>query len=167
MCDRPRLTNAHPGQTFSDVKYALHCETLDVLERCVVILRAIGFEVFKRETTGIHHTFMRPPADFMRRGTFQYVLVVKPDGNHQTIRDSAVQGVHLGFRTSNMRVEAIRRRVCELTKTIVIEKPDETSLFIELPCGEVVEVVGRPTDWRDRATRALFSLVAVYLIWKA
>ena len=149
-CVRPPLTNAHLGNTLTDVKYAMHCSTPGILNQCVTILEAVGFTVFKRETTGMLHTFMHPPSDFMRNGTFMYVLVVKPGGNNQKLNlDSNVQGVHVGFRTTLDKLEGIRHKVCNLTNTLAVVKPDETSLFIELPCGEVAEVVGRGTPKID------------------
>ena len=169
MCDRPPLTNAHLGNTFSDVKYTLHCASQQVLDKCVDILLAVGFRVGKRETTGMMHTFMFPPRAFMREGTFQYVLVIKPDGNDQRVAYATVQGVHVGFRTTPAHMEEIRRRTCTLTEVVVVKKPDEDSLFLQLPCGEFIEIAGRPRPFLSlkNAARALVTVGASYVIWMA
>jgi hypothetical protein len=161
MCDRPVLWNEHRGNTFSEIKYAMHCDTEEVLDASVRILSRIGFIMKNQETDDLKHTFMVAPRWLVPQGSFHYVLVIKPGGNTQQLLDGKVQSVHLGFRTTIPALRQIHRRICSITDSTLIDKPDESSLFIQLPCGEVIEIAGLPCKFPLRAVMKTVASIAV------
>lgn len=165
MCDSPILKNDHPGNTYSEIKYALHCDTSEIMEKTIKILEAMGFRIRHQEIDAIRHTFLTAPRQLVSAGSFHYAVVLKAGGNRQTLIDGNVQSVHLGFRTSPSHMERIQKSVCALTNTRLITKPDESSLFIELPCGEVVEIVGRAHDAKFPIFKTAASILILGAIW--
>ena len=49
---------------------------------------------------------------------------------------------NLTDRTRLNKMNEIHDYICEITNTVIVQKPDESSLFIQLPCGEVIEIAG-------------------------
>lgn len=151
-CGASKLSNEHRGNTRTAVKYAIHCATPEIHKKTLSILSKIGFELKGQETPynvategSMLHTFLDPPTAFgIPPGMIRLVVVVHPDVNHQTInKTSNVQGPHLGLRVT---LDTFKRVAADLTTefcdiTLIVEKPDESSMFIDLGCGEVLELV--------------------------
>ena len=66
-------------------------------------------------------------------------MIVADDGNQQKLHPGGRQGPHVGFLAKLANLWRMREAVCNITTTSVVRKPDEYSLFVELPCGEVLE----------------------------
>ena len=62
-------------------------------------------------------------------------------GNQQKISNNYRVGPHLGFKV-NKKILNYLYHLTKKFKTMMVKKPDEISLFIELPCGEVIEFSG-------------------------
>jgi hypothetical protein len=139
-CKNKTLKNKHNGNSYYPIKYAIHCKNKKKHSLIIEILQKIGFTIFNKETFGLDHTFLKPPKSFNLKN-FYFVIVVKKGGNKQTVKLRNVQGPHIGFRiNSKMLFNKIHKSICDLTKTIIIDKPDEYSLFIDLSCGEILEI---------------------------
>ena len=140
-CYNKTIKNKHRGNTFSDIKYAIHCKNMYILKKSIEILENIGFKIFKRERYGMYHTFLKPSSKILNSNNFYLVLVIKKGGNNQKVITDKIQGPHLGFKIKNSKIfESIYNKICNITKTILIDKPDEKSLFIDLLCGEIIEL---------------------------
>lgn len=136
------LKNKHRGNSFFPIKYAIHCKNLKTLQKSVEVLKNIGFKIFRKENYGMYHTFLKPPTNIVKSKNFYFILVVKKGGNKQTLKNNKVQGPHLGFKLNSLKTfNSIYKNLCNITKTIVINKPDEKSLFVDLLCGEILEFV--------------------------
>lgn len=134
------LKNKHYGRSIYSIKYAIHCKNKIAHTKTVKILKKIGFHVFRKENYGLYHTFLELPKYIKDANKFMLVIVINADGNNQKILNKSTQGPHLGFVIKNMRSwKRIVNISSKITKTIVINKPDEKSLFIELSCGEIIE----------------------------
>lgn len=121
----------HKGNTFTRVKYAMQCKTLSILKRTKKILQELGFKLVKEEKTGFKHTFL----------TFSSFLVILSIGRAKTQKLNHPRvGSHLGFKVSKKKLYELYK-LCNY-KAIIVKKPDETSFFIELPCGEILEFSG-------------------------
>lgn len=140
-CKSKTLKNKHKGNSFYPIKYAIHCDNKIQLNKGIDILKTIGFKIFKQENYGMFHTFLKPKSNLYNINNFYIVLVVKKGGHKQTLKNNKVQGPHLGFRINTISsFYRIYKAICNKTKTIVIEKPDEFSLFFKIFCGEVLEI---------------------------
>uniref|UniRef100_A0A6C0HU12 Uncharacterized protein n=1 Tax=viral metagenome TaxID=1070528 RepID=A0A6C0HU12_9ZZZZ len=120
----------HKGNTFTRVKYAMQCSTLSILKKTKKILQELGFKLVKEEKDKFKHTFL----------TFSSFLIILSIGksNTQKLTHPRV-GSHLGFKVSKKTLHKLS--TCKYN-SMIVEKPDETSFFIELPCGEVLEFSG-------------------------
>lgn len=117
----------HKGNTFTKVKYAMQCKTISILKKTKKILQEMGFKLIKEEHTGFKHTFL----------TFSSFLIILSIGkpNTQKLTHPRV-GSHLGFKVSKKKLHKLYE-FCN--NSMIVEKPDETSFFIKLPCGEILE----------------------------
>ena len=139
-CKTKDLYNSHKGNSWFSLKYAIHCKNLRILKKAVKILKKIGFKVLKQEKFGIDHIFLQPPPEILKSQNFMFVLVVSNGGNNHTVKNNIVQAAHIGFKLKSIKTfEDIHKKICNITKTIIINKPDEKSLFVDLLCGEVIE----------------------------
>ena len=142
------MTNKHKGNSGTLVKYAAHANTMQKLNKSVNILEDLGF-VIRLDERGIppHHVILDQPKWMKPDKSFQYIIIVQEDGNAQRINPtSSRQGCHVGLRISSSRV---LRKLADKFSTkntaciLLINKPDELSMFIQLPCGEVLEISGK------------------------
>ena len=139
-CKTKDLYNSHKGNSWFSLKYAIHCKNIGVLKKAVEILEKIGFTIIKQEKSGIHHTFLRPSSQILKSKNFMFILVVSNGGNKNTVKNTIVQDAHIGFKLNNIKTfDHIYNKICNITKTVVIDKPDEKSLFVDLLCGEIIE----------------------------
>jgi hypothetical protein len=139
-CRNKTLKNKHKGNTYFPIKYAIHCKNINSLQKSVEILQKIGFKIFKRENYGMYHTFLTPPSNIVKANNFYFVIVIKNGGNKQTLKNNKVQGPHIGFKLKSLKTfDAIYKNICNITRTIIIDKPDEKSLFVDLLCGDIIE----------------------------
>ena len=140
-CTTKTLKNKHKGNSFFPIKYAIHCKNISTLQKSIEILENIGFKIFKRERYGMYHTFLKPSSSIIKSNNFYFVLVIKKGGNNQSLKFNKVQGPHLGFKLNSLKTfNTIYKNTCNITKTIIIDKPDERSLFIDLMCGDILEL---------------------------
>lgn len=133
----------HLGNTITTIKYAMHCKNEDNYHRTINILKKIGFTIKLKEDDELKHTFLYPPDFFnLSPDSFMFILIIKDDGNNQKlITGKPSIGPHIGFKVK----KSVLKYLIEITydeKIMIVNKPDETSLFIELPCGEVIEISG-------------------------
>ena len=121
----------HKGNTFTRVKYAMQCKTVSILKKTKKILQELGFKLVKEEQSGFKHAFL----------TFSSFIIILSIGNPKTQKLNHPRvGSHLGFKVSKTKLRELYQ-FCKY-KSIIVEKPDETSFFIELPCGEILEFSG-------------------------
>lgn len=121
----------HKGNTFTRVKYAMQCKTLFILKKTKKLLQELGFKLVKEEHTGFKHTFL----------TFSSFLIILSIGHPKTQKLTHPRvGSHLGFKVSKKKLHELYQ-FCKYN-AMIVEKPDETSFFIKLPCGEILEFSG-------------------------
>lgn len=107
---------------------------------------------------------MAAPKHFTHAGSFHFVLTVS---ENQSITDTLDPvDRHVGFRTTHRVLDELRMRICNRVKNLVVEKPDESCLFVLLPCGEVIEITGKYL-YSHTATifRSIATLAAIAAIW--
>jgi hypothetical protein len=139
----------HRGNSWTNLKYSMHCSTDENHTNTIEILEKIGFKVIHKETDKDKHTFLDPPESFgLLPGTFMFIVIIKEDGNQNKLKKGQGQmGPHFGFRVSKAVLEDLiirlqADRIVENDKMMIVKKPDETTFVIELPCGEVIEFSG-------------------------
>ena len=146
-CKTP-LYNNHFGNTHTFIRYAMHCKTKKILDDTVSVFKKLGFHV-KQENDNFHHTFITPPISICPSGIFTLNLIVKDDGCEEKLQPGIVQGPHLAFLVKNPKIyKKIVNISCNIVKTTLINKPDENSCFIELPCKKVIEFSGRKKNFK-------------------
>jgi len=139
-CKNKTLKNKHKGNSYFPIKFAIHCRNKIKFKNLLHILKLIGFKIFKKEKTDEFHTFLLPPSYF-NINNFYLVLVKNKNSNKQTIKFKNKQGPHLGFLIkSKKKLYELYYLLCNKTKTLIVDKPDEISLFIDLICGEIIEI---------------------------
>ena len=149
-CSSEPLHLTHKGNTFTKVKYAMHCPSHADLEKTLIILSAIGFNVTASEGPPVYHTFVYPPKSFgLDSDAFMFILIVADDGNHQKVNTlTGRQGPHVGFKLpSTQLLNRTKAATCSMTQTLQVCKPDEVSLFVEVPCGEELEFSAQHDGW--------------------
>ncbi len=131
----------HLGNTWTKLKYAIHCANYDSLNQTLIILENIGFKVVHRENDTLSHTMLYPPTFIIRyQSEFMIVLSISDKLNDNKIDFKHGRQVsHLGFKVSLKHLNIIRDNLCHIIPILKVDKPDEISLFIQLPCGEVFE----------------------------
>lgn len=129
---------SHKGNTWTNVKYAIQCTSIINLQKTKHIFQKIGFKVVKEENDKFHHTFLYPPRSihFMIILSLGKATMIKGD-----FRKHSRVGTHLGFKVTRKKRVEMEKILCS-EKTMIVKKPDETSLFLQLPCGEIIEFSG-------------------------
>ena len=138
-----KLKLEHKGNSWTDLKYAMHCIDDTVYTNTVNLLLKIGFTIIHQEKDQDKHTFLYPPESFgLLPGTFMFILIIKNDGNNnKLISGQAQMGPHIGFRVNKSVLEDLIIKMND-EKIMIVKKPDETTLAVELPCGEILEFSG-------------------------
>ena len=136
----PHYSLTHKGNTWTRIKYAIQCENIKELQETKRIFQKIGFRVAEEENDTFHHTFLYPPA-FIGK----HFMIILSLGKHIFrkkfhVGDARV-GTHLGFKVTPEKRRQMERLLCN-EKIMIVDKPDEISLFIQLPCGEIIEFSG-------------------------
>ena len=139
-CEKKIINHLHKGNSFEKIKYAIHCKDKNIYNLTLNILKNIGFITFKQEKYGMFHTFMNPPKYFHIKN-FYVVIVISKNYNKNKLNYKNLEKPHIGFRVQSIKIlNKIYNDLCNLTKTLFVNKPDELSLYIDLKCGEIIEL---------------------------